>query len=125
MASFKKENAKVLLGIAENRRQHLANAIDVSMGLAATLCFGIISFFFKAFIDNTGALNSSKTDAQTYAFSYVIFGFGLSSLILTIWRNYAQYLDQKIAQLYPEILDYEIQLGVSQNAGLRGILSDS
>jgi hypothetical protein len=44
---------------------------------------------------------------------------------LTIWRNYAQYLDQKIAQLYPEILDYEIQLGVSQNAGLRGILSDS
>ncbi|MBA7690528.1 hypothetical protein ES703_99057 [subsurface metagenome] len=114
------ENAGRLLSIAEQRRQHLANIINALNVLFITLIFGIAAFFLKGFLDHSSMVNQpAGTDgAQPFAFSYIVLAAGLSSIILAFWRWYVRYLDDNIAELYPEIMLYESILGIPNDAGI-------
>jgi hypothetical protein len=116
------ENARTLLSIAEQRRQHWANAIDVATGLAVTVNIAIWTFFIKEFLDNTSLINNETS--QPFAFSYIIFAAGLSALVLGVWRYYVHEHDNAIANVYPDILFYEQILNVPHDMGIRKYLSE-
>lgn len=122
------ENAGRLLGIVEQRRQHWSSTISALNGLALTLMLGIWTFFLKYFLDYSSFVNpqvpAEKANFQIFAFSYIIFAAGLSSIVSSSWRWYVGYLDNHIANLYPEIMLYEQILGVPDYAGMNEYLSD-
>lgn len=112
------DNTKDLFGIAEQRRQHLSNFIGSLNALAITVVIGIWAFLSKEFIDTSSFIDSSKEDILPFAFSFIVFAAGLSSIVITLWRLYVKYCDNLIADLYPEILEYEIALGMITPYGI-------
>ncbi len=115
------ENARVLLSVAEQRRQHWSTAIGVLNGLAVTIIVGLWTFFLKSFLDTSSFVNPAITpaDSQAFAFSYVVAAAGLSAIVLGLWRLYVRYIDDEIASIYPEIMSYEQLLGVGSGAGIQ------
>lgn len=121
MGTPKEDNAGRLLSIAEQRREHLSTAIAALNGLAVTIIVGVWTFFLKSFLDTSSFLNPAITaaDSQTFAFSYVVAAAGLSAIVLGLWRLYVRYIDDEIANIYPEIMRYEQILGVDSGAGIQ------
>ena len=124
MCDIKEENARTLLGIVEQRRQHWSTAISTLNGFAVTVILAIWTFFIKSFVDDSSYLNSSgnTVKGQPFAFSYIVFASGLSCVVFIFWRWYAKYLDINIASLYPEIMSYESILGVKSDTGISGYI---
>jgi hypothetical protein len=119
-------NARTLLTLREQQRQHWSTLIGALNGLAMTLVLGIWSLFTKEFLDHTSILtqvSSSPTD-HAFAFSYIVLAAGLSSIVLAFWRWYVRYLDNSIVKLYPEIMTYEQILGASSDTGMENYLSN-
>lgn len=119
------ENARRLLGIAEQRREHLSTLITALNGLAVTVVVGIWTFSLKSFLDTSSFLNPeiSPADSQAFAFSYVIAAAGVSAIVLALWRLYVRYIDNEIANMYPEMMRYEQILGVDIDAGIHRYIS--
>jgi hypothetical protein len=115
------DNAGRLLSIAEQRREHLSTFITALNGLAITIVVGIWTFFLKSFSDTSAFLNpaAKPEDFQAFAYSYVVAAAGLSALVLGLWRLYARYIDDEIANIYPEIMSYEQVLGVGSYGGIQ------
>jgi len=112
------ENARILLSIAEQRRQYLSTAIDALNGLAITVTIGIWTLFLKSFLDASSPIQPPTNIQASQLFAILIVWAGLSTFILALWRLYARYIDNGIAKTYPEIMYYEQILGVGSDAGM-------
>jgi hypothetical protein len=121
MQQLSEESARTLLGVAEQRREHLSTAIRALNGLALTIVVGLWTFFLKSFLDASSFVNPAIVPeySQPFAFSYVVMAAGLSAIVLGLWRLYVRYIDDEIANIYPEIMSYEQVLGVGSSAGIQ------
>ena len=121
------ENARSLVSVIEQRRQHLSNQIHNQNWLAVTVIVGVWSFFLARFLDHSPFVNPNIAvdETEPFAFSYIMLAAGISSLVLVLWRIYARYLDCQISRVYPEIMKYEKRLGVSEADGIGDYLAGS
>lgn len=127
MATVCVENARSLISIVEQRRQHLSSNIHNLNWLAITVVVGIWSFFLTRFLEHSPFVNPNITvdQVEPFAFSYIMVAAGISSFILVLWRIYAKYLDYHISIIYPEIMKYEKCLDVSEADGITNYLTES
>lgn len=112
---IRQEDAQSLLRSTQQLRTHWSGVITSHLSLAITINAGIWSYFLKSYLD-------SVSKGSTDALSYIAFSGGISTILLGLWRLYTRYLDDNIANLYPDFLLYEGVLDVPVNRGTSGYL---
>ena len=104
------ENIRVLYKEAQQDHRQLSQTIVRSIGYTIVVNAGIWAFFIKAFIDTAGA----NRPGQRYPEGWHLFAAALlCSLVVILWRWYTHFLDNRVANLYAELLDYESRLDPS------------
>ena len=98
------ETARVLIRSTQQLRTHWSTIMYSFMGYAIAINVGIWSFFIKAYVDSTNAVNPEPL--------YLLIATAISSVFLGLWRLYARFFDKSIADLYPDFLYYENILGL-------------
>lgn len=111
---FEKEDARAQLASLQQLRTHWSGVITSHLGLALTINIGVITYFLKAYIDST----ISGLPQYTLLFSLS----ALTSIILGLWRLYTHYIDNSIANLYPDFLKCEYTIGLSNKEGTMNYL---
>src|SRR5262245_15693588 len=86
------ENARQLLTLAYQQRVHWSHVITLHLTVVLTVVVGIWSYFLKAVVD------AMTSDGQSAL--YIVIAASFSSLLVSLWRLYAKYLDNNIAGLY-------------------------
>lgn len=112
---IRQEDAQSLLRSTQQLRTHWSGVITSHLSLAITINAGIWSYFIKSYLD-------SSSKGSTDALSYIAFSGGISTILLGLWRLYTRYLDDNIANLYPDFLLYEGVLNVPVDRGTSGYL---
>lgn len=115
------ERAKVLLPIREGLRRHWSNYINNLLNFQIAIQVGIWSFFGKSIV---GALETSSGQANLQAYQYFVIAASISSIAIGVWRIYARHIEDQSTKLYPEILLYELQLGVEPPDGISQYLPE-
>jgi hypothetical protein len=110
------ENAKSLITVTQQLRTHWSQVITTHLALAATGFLAVWTVFIKSYID---ALTNKVSDGTIYLVASLI----VTSLLLSFWRSYTKYLDNHIACLYTDFLQYEQALGASWDYGTGGYLA--
>lgn len=106
---FTKDDARSQLSSNQQLRTHWSGIITNHLGLALTINIAIISYFLKAYID------SIYTGVPQYTLLFAL--SALTSIIFGLWRLYAHYIDNSIANLYPDFLKCEYSIGLSEKEG--------
>jgi hypothetical protein len=109
------DDARVLLQSTQSVRTLWAGAISRDFVYAVALNAAIWTYFLKAYVD-------SLSTSPNQGFSYLAVAAGLSSLILGLWRVFTRHTYDHIAGLYPDLLTFELTLGVESNQGTAGYL---
>lgn len=109
------EHSAELLQIKERLRNHWSRIINNLLGFTIVALAAIGAFFGQSYITHAGH------PEKTVLFFYL--AAAASALILGLWRLYSRYIDNQVAQLYPEIFLYETNLGVAPSYGIWGYLS--
>jgi len=110
------ENARALLQSTQQLRTHWSGVIVNLINYVIVLNVGIWTIFGKGYIDSLATPCNKQP-------SYIVLAAFLSSLSLFLWRLYTHYLDNQIAELYPDFLLYEEVLGVPYGHGTKEYLS--
>ena len=68
------ENARSLVSIVEQRRQHLSSMIHNLNWITVTVVAGVWSFFLSRFLDHSPFMNPNipVDEAEPFAFSYIM-----------------------------------------------------
>jgi len=106
------DNFRVLMESAQNQRRHWSAMMTNIMGFFIALFGGIWIYFLFEYLKDAGARPS-----------YLLIPSGISAIILGLWRAYARYLDNRIADTYPELIFYEASLSCPCNFGVTGYLN--
>jgi len=113
--AIQKEDARALLQSTQNLRLAWSSALTSLIGYTMIANVAIWSYFLKAYVD---ALNSNLNTQS----NYIIIAASVSSILIGLWRLYTRYIDNQIANLYPDFLLYEGTLSVPPDHGSCGYL---
>lgn len=105
------DNARALLTIVEQRRMHWSTTITTLIGFVVVMNVGVLGYFIGAYIRDGGARPA-----------FLLVGAAISAFIIGVWRLYTRYIDNNIANLYPELFIYERALSIPEEAGIVGYL---
>jgi len=108
------ENVRTLLMFSLQLRTHLSNLISSLINYVVIINVGLWSYFLKSYVDSVILGQSNNL--------YIGVACAISSVSFLLWRFYTHYLDNHIAQLYPEFILYERRLNASYNMGTTGYL---
>lgn len=109
-------NIRVLYHEVQQDRRQLSRTIVRSTGWVIAINVAIWAFFAKEYIDTLAFEGPARQLAWRawYLFAAVL----LCSLVVIFWRWYTHFLDNRLVNLYPELLDYEIRLNPSGGGSL-------
>jgi len=115
MQDIKPEDARTLLQSTQQLRTHWAGMITQHLGFAITANLVIWSYFLKSYVDSL----TGQSQVQPL---YILVAAALSSILLGLSRLFTHWLDDNIAELYPDFLLYESRLAVPPDRGTSGYL---
>lgn len=105
MCGINPDNARALLTSTQQLRTDWSSVITSHLGIAITVNIALWAYFLKSYVE-------VPLDTQC-----LLIVSGISSLLLGLWRFYTRYIDNHLAALYPELLQYEGILGVPAEKG--------
>jgi hypothetical protein len=109
------DNARALLQSTQRVRILWAGAISRDFVYVVTLNGAIWTYFLKGYV-------ASFSTSPGEAFSYLAVAAGLSSVILGLWRVFTRHTYDRIAGLYPDLLECEQILEIESDQGTAGYL---
>ncbi len=96
---------------------HWSGIISEQIGYAVAINIAIWTYFANSYI---------QSSRQSTDFINLLLAAGaISSIFSGLWRLYARYLDDKIANLYPEFIYHENILELPTNYGTTGYLMEN
>ncbi len=110
------DDARTILQSTQSLRTHWSGVITQHIGFVMTIILGIWTFFLKAYVDSPGSVSFKKNPW------YIIIATILSAIFLILWRLYARYLDNAIANLFSTFIYCESILGLPDGIGTVGYL---
>ncbi len=110
MCEIQAANARALLASTQQLRTHWSGVITSHLGIAITVNVALWAYFLKSYVE------------QSLGPKHLLIVSAISSLLLGLWRFYAHYLDNHLANLYPQLLLYEGILGVPPELGTSSYL---
>jgi len=107
------QNIRTLLNLAEQHRLRWSTLIYAILGFIIAANIGVIGYFITAYIHEPAHP------------AFLLIGSAISSILTGAWRLYSHYVDNNIANLYPEIFYYESTIGIPNQFGITRYLNDN